>query len=75
MVRDYDLNARYNNLLYRVLRHRDAIVSHLNRACLFIGFHSFGLYIHNDTMSALGRPQDVFLDTAMQLQTVFAQWI
>jgi photosystem I P700 chlorophyll a apoprotein A1 len=30
MVRDYDPTTQYNNLLYRVLRHRDAIVSHLN---------------------------------------------
>ncbi|KAI7732396.1 hypothetical protein M8C21_025794, partial [Ambrosia artemisiifolia] len=59
----------------RVLRHRDAIISHLNWACIFLGFHSFGLYIHNDTMSALGRPQNMFLDTAIQLQHVFAQWI
>ena len=35
----------------------------------------FGLYIHNDTMSALGCPQDMFLDTAIQLQPVFVQWI
>ncbi|TYH66563.1 hypothetical protein ES332_D06G132300v1 [Gossypium tomentosum] len=59
----------------RVLRHRDAIISHLNWVCIFLGFHSFGLYIHNDTMSALGRPQDMFLDTAIQLQPIFAQWI
>ncbi|KAF9602742.1 hypothetical protein IFM89_030630 [Coptis chinensis] len=39
------------------------------------GFHSFGLYIHNDTMSALGHPQDMFSDTAIQLQPVFVQWI
>jgi hypothetical protein len=51
------------NLLDRVLRHRDAIISHLNWACIFLGFHSFGLYIHNDTMSALGCPQDMFSDT------------
>ena len=31
-------------------------ISHLNWVCIFLGFHSFGLYIHNDTMSALGRP-------------------
>lgn len=59
MVRDYDPTTRYNDLLDRVLRHRDAIISHLNWACIFLGFHSFGLYIHNDTMSALGRPQDM----------------
>ncbi|MCL7034893.1 hypothetical protein MKW94_012659 [Papaver nudicaule] len=75
MVRDYDPTTRYNDLLDRVLRHRDAIISHLNWACIFLGFHSFGLYIHNDTMSALGRPQDMFSDTAIQLQPVFAHWV
>ncbi|KAL8265186.1 hypothetical protein R6Q59_023316 [Mikania micrantha] len=75
MVRDYDPTTRYSDLLDRVLRHRDAIISHLNWACIFLGFHSFGLYIYNDTMSALGHPQDMFSDTAIQLQPVFAQWI
>ena len=75
MVRDYDPTNNYNNLLDRVIRHRDAIISHLNWVCIFLGFHSFGLYIHNDTMQALGRPQDMFSDTAIQLQPVFAQWI
>uniref|UniRef100_A0A3Q7J784 photosystem I n=1 Tax=Solanum lycopersicum TaxID=4081 RepID=A0A3Q7J784_SOLLC len=60
MVRDYDPTTRYNDLLDRVLRHL---------------FHSFGLYIHNDTMRDLGRPQDMFSDTSIQLQPVFIQWI
>lgn len=75
LVRDYDPVGNQNNLLDRVLRHRDAIISHLNWVCIFLGFHSFGLYIHNDTMSALGRPQDMFSDKAIQLQPVFAQFI
>jgi hypothetical protein len=75
MVRDYDPTNNYNNLLDRVIRHRDAIISHLNWVCIFLGLHSFGLYVHNDTMSALGRPQDMFSDTAIQLQPVFAQFI
>ncbi|MGD1903494.1 MAG: photosystem I core protein PsaA [Geitlerinemataceae cyanobacterium] len=75
MVRDYDPAKNVDNLLDRVLRHRDAIISHLNWVCIWLGFHSFGLYIHNDTMRALGRPQDMFSDTAIQLQPVFAQWI
>jgi len=75
IVRDYDPRENYNNLLDRVIRHRDAIISHLNWVCIFLGFHSFGLYIHNDTISALGRPQDIFSDTAIQLQPIFAQWI
>jgi photosystem I P700 chlorophyll a apoprotein A1 len=75
MVRDYDPAKNVNNLLDRVLRHRDAIISHLNWVCIWLGFHSFGLYIHNDTMRALGRPQDMFSDKAIQLQPIFAQWI
>jgi photosystem I P700 chlorophyll a apoprotein A1 len=75
MVRDYDPATHVDNLLDRVLRHRDAIISHLNWVCIFLGFHSFGLYIHNDTMRALGRPQDMFSDTAINLQPIFAQWI
>lgn len=75
MVRDYDPVVNQNNVVDRILRHRDAIISHLNWVCLFLGFHSFGLYVHNDTMQALGRPQDMFSDTAIQLQPVFAQFV
>jgi len=75
MVRDYNPAQNYDNVLDRIIRHRDAIISHLNWVCIFLGFHSFGLYIHNDTMRALGRSQDMFSDTAIQLQPIFAQWI
>jgi len=75
MVRDYDPAKNVDNALDRMLRARDAIISHLNWVCIFLGFHSFGLYIHNDTMRALGRPQDMFSDTAIQLKPVFANWI
>jgi photosystem I P700 chlorophyll a apoprotein A1 len=75
IVRDYNPRDNYNNLLDRVIRHRDAIISHLNWVCVFLGFHSFGLYIHNDTIRALGRPQDIFSDTSIQLQPIFAQWL
>jgi len=75
MVREYEPSGNVNNLLDRVIRHRDAIISHLNWVCIFLGFHSFGLYVHNDTMRAFGRPQDLFSDTGIQLRPIFAQWI
>jgi photosystem I P700 chlorophyll a apoprotein A1 len=75
MVRDYDPAQNVNNVLDRVIRHRDAIISHLAWVCQFLGFHSFAMYIHNDTMRAFGRPQDMFSDTGIQLQPIFAQWI
>jgi len=75
LIRDYDPAKNIDNVLDRVLKARDALISHLNWVCIWLGFHSFGLYIHNDTMRALGRPQDMFSDTAIQLKPVFAQWI
>lgn len=75
MIRDYDPAVHVNNVLDRVIRHRDAIISHLAWVCQFLGFHSFAMYCHNDTMRAFGRPQDMFSDTGIQLQPIFAQWI
>ena len=75
LIRDYDPAKNIDNVLDRVLKARDALISHLNWVCIWLGFHSFGLYIHNDTMRALGRPQDMFSDTAIQLKPIFAQWI
>jgi photosystem I P700 chlorophyll a apoprotein A1 len=75
MVRDYDPAQNVNNVLDRTLRHRDAIISHLVWVCQFLGFHSFAMYCHNDTMRAFGRPQDMFSDTGIQLQPIFAQWV
>ena len=75
MIRDYDPAQHVDNVLDRVLKARDAIISHLNWVCIWLGAHSFGLYVHNDTMRALGRPQDMFSDSAISIQPVFAQWI
>merc|ERR1712187_325862 len=75
IVRDYDIKENHNNLLDRVIRHRDVIISHLNWVCIFLGFHSFGIFVHNDSISALGRPQDIFSDTSIQVQPFFSQFI
>ena len=75
MLKDYQPIDNHTNQLNRMLIHRDALISQLNWVCLFLGFHSFGIYIHNDTMNALGRIKDMFSDTAICLQPIFAQWI
>ena len=71
----YDYQLRYSWIVDRVLAHKHAILVHLNWACIFLGLHSFGLYIHNDTMNALGRTSDMFSDSALAIQPVFAQWV
>ena len=62
-------------MLDRIICHRDIIISHLNWICMFLGCHSFGIFIHNDSLSALGRSQDIFSDTSIQIQPLFAQFL
>jgi photosystem I P700 chlorophyll a apoprotein A2 len=70
LVRDYDPQGNKNNVLYRVLEHKEAIISHLSWVSLFLGFHTLGLYVHNDVMQAFGTPEKQIL-----IEPVFAQWI
>ena len=70
LVRDYDPAANANNVLARVLDHKEAIISHLSWVSLFLGFHTLGLYVHNDVVVAFGTPEKQIL-----IEPVFAQWI
>ncbi|KAL4302154.1 hypothetical protein GQ457_10G004580 [Hibiscus cannabinus] len=59
-----------DNVLARMLDHKEAIISHLSWASLFLGFHTLGLYVHNDVMLAFGTPEKQIL-----IEPIFAQWI
>jgi photosystem I P700 chlorophyll a apoprotein A2 len=69
LIRDYDPAANKNNVLDRVLQHKEAIISHLSWVSLFLGFHTLGLYVHNDVVVAFGTPEKQIL-----VEPVFAQW-
>ena len=69
-VRDYDPVANKNNVLARMLDHKEALISHLSWVSLFLGFHTLGLYVHNDVVVAFGTPEKQIL-----IEPVFAQWI
>jgi photosystem I P700 chlorophyll a apoprotein A2 len=69
-IRDYDPEANKGNVLARMLEHKEAIISHLSWVTLFLGFHTLGLYVHNDVMQAFGTPEKQIL-----IEPVFAQWI
>jgi photosystem I P700 chlorophyll a apoprotein A2 len=70
LVRDYDPEANKGNVLYRVLQHKEAIISHLSWVSLFLGFHTLGLYVHNDVVVAFGTPEKQIL-----IEPVFAQFV
>ena len=69
-VRDFDPEVNKDNVLARMLQHKEAIISHLSWVSLFLGFHTLGLYIHNDTCVAFGQPEKQIL-----FEPVFAQFI
>ena len=64
-----------NSIVQQLLGHRDIIMGHLIWVTIALGMHAFGIYIHNDTMQALGRPEDLFSDNSIQLKPLFAVWI
>jgi len=73
LVRDYTINpasASGEDIIGRVLAHKAAIISHLSWVSLWLGFHTLGVYIHNDTVSAFGEPQNQIL-----IEPIFAQLI
>ena len=70
LVRDYDPASNKGNVLDRVLNHKEAIISHLSWVSLFLGFHTLGIYVHNDVMQAFGTPEKQIL-----VEPVFAQFI
>lgn len=70
LVRDYDPEANKDNVLARMLEHKEAIISHLSWVSLFLGFHTLGLYVHNDVVVAFGTPEKQIL-----IEPVFAQWV
>ncbi len=76
LVRDANLTpgAAGNSLRARfvcgLLQYRSAILSHLSAITLFLGFHTLGLYVHNDVMQAFGTPE-----FEISLSPVFAQWL
>jgi photosystem I P700 chlorophyll a apoprotein A2 len=69
-VRDYDPEQNKGNVLDRMLQHKEAIISHLSWVSLFLGFHTLGLYVHNDVVVAFGTPEKQIL-----IEPVFAQFI
>jgi photosystem I P700 chlorophyll a apoprotein A2 len=53
-----------------MLEQKEAIISHLSWVSLLLGFHTLGLYVHNDVMLAFGTPEKQIL-----IEPIFSQWI
>ena len=50
---------------------RDVIIGHLVWVSIFIGCHSFGIYVHNDTLYSLGYSSSTISDSTLSLTPLF----
>jgi len=64
-----------SSIFVQILNHRDIIIGHLIWVTIALGLHSFGIYVHNDTLQALGRSEDTFGDNSIPLCPLFARWV
>ena len=55
-----------------IIYHRDMIVGHLVWICIFLGCHSFGIYVHNDTLYSLGYGSYTISDSTIGLMPLLA---
>jgi len=72
MIRD---SRPDNSSVIQVLNHRCLIIGHIIYLTIALGMHSFGLYIHNDTLQALGRRECMFSDDSIQIKPFLAIWV
>lgn len=73
LIRDVTINPAdplMKDVISRMLAHKGAIISHLSWMCLWLGFHTLGLEIHNDTIVAFGEQEKQIL-----IEPVFGQII
>jgi photosystem I P700 chlorophyll a apoprotein A2 len=70
LVRDYHPSLESYSAITWLLRNKSAVISLLSWVSLFLGFHTLGLYVHNDTCVALGNPEKQIL-----IEPLFAQYI
>ena len=68
LIRDYTINKQ--SWVYRFLSHKQVLLSSLVWLCLWLGFHTLGLYIHNDTLMAFGE-----IEKQLLIEPVFAQLV
>lgn len=60
-----------HNIMYTSILQREIILGHLVQILIFLGFHSFGILIHNDIILTFKRIADTFSDSKLQLKPIF----
>lgn len=57
LLRDFTRSKLYaSDTIDRLLSHKASLTSHLSWVTIFLGFHTLGVYVHNDAVVAFGQP-------------------
>jgi photosystem I P700 chlorophyll a apoprotein A2 len=62
--------GRKSTIVHRMLSNKESLISHLSWVTLFLGFHTLGIYVHNDVCVAFGTPWKQIL-----IEPVLAQFV
>lgn len=73
MLQNSEPRLRLGDLAFLLLS-RDILLGHLLWLSIALGLHAFGLYLHNDTLKALGRPEESFSQGGLRLEPLFANF-
>jgi photosystem I P700 chlorophyll a apoprotein A1 len=68
------LNNTRSITLLQIIAQRDIITGHLVWVTIFLGMHSFGLFVHNDTVQSLGNAASMFGDNSIALTPGIAKY-
>jgi photosystem I P700 chlorophyll a apoprotein A2 len=64
LIRDLQIEIEIvalHMVMASILAHKGGIISHCSFLCLWLGFHTMGVYIHNDTIVAFGEQEKQIL--------------
>ena len=76
LIRDYASSRSITqDLFIRLVYHKSSITSHLSWVSLFLGFHTLGVYVHNDVVVAFGEPYKQLLIEPIIAQTFSEGWL
>ena len=85
LIRDYTIypirRSHTSHYLFgpgRILKMKGQFISHLSWICLYLGFHTLGLYIHNDSIVAFQEQEKQILIEAVfafSYQSIFSATI
>merc|ERR1712113_711561 len=69
LIRDYSPLQLSSDIFIKIISHKASIISHLSYVSLWLGFHTLGVFAHNDTFCAFSIPHSELLIEPVLVQS------